>query len=105
MADHKPTQNPPERGRSPSAMQSYVQVEKIAQIAFILPCAAVIGWLGGGWLDAHLHQSWMTLGGFILGCIAGMTSAIKLAMSMVAEPKGGAGSASQHDDEDGDHSR
>lgn len=72
-----------------SGLQSVVQVEKISQIAFILPVAVLIGWLGGAWLDQHFHQSWMTLTGFILGSIAGMTSAIKLALSMVNEPKNG----------------
>lgn len=86
-----PEQNPmPERrsrGKESSGLQSLVQVEKITQIAVILPCAVCIGWLGGAWLDHHFHQKWMTLVGFVLGCIAGMTSAIKLAISLVNEPK------------------
>jgi len=66
-----------------------VQVEKIAQIAFVLPCAVCIGWLGGMWLDQHFHQDWMTLVGFILGCVAGMSSAIRMALDMVKDPKRG----------------
>ncbi len=70
-----------------SGLQSIVQVEKIGQIAFILPTAAVIGWLGGAWLDGYFHQKWMTLTGFMLGCIAGISSAIKLAISISNDPK------------------
>lgn len=86
-----PYQNPtPERrarGKESSGLQSLVQVEKITQIAVILPCAVCIGWLGGAWLDGYFHQKWMTLVGFVLGCVAGMTSAIKLAISLVNEPR------------------
>jgi F0F1-type ATP synthase assembly protein I len=86
-----PYNNPiPERKKSgglPEALKTYVQVEKIAQIAFVLPSAVLIGWLGGVWLDAKLHQSWMTMTGFILGCIAGFTTTIRMAMDLVAEPK------------------
>lgn len=67
--------------------KTYVQVEKIAQIAIVLPCAVLIGWLGGAWLDLHLHQSWITVVGFVLGCAAGMSAAIRMAMALVAEPK------------------
>ena len=86
-----PYQNPmPERrtrGKESTGLQSLVQVEKITQIAVILPCAVCIGWLGGMWLDRYFHQQWITLTGFVLGCVAGMTSAIKLAISLVNEPK------------------
>lgn len=86
-----PYNNPiPERkkdGGLSGALKTYVQVEKIAQIAFVLPSAVLIGWLGGVWLDAKLHQSWMTMTGFILGCIAGFTTTIRMAMDLVAEPK------------------
>lgn len=86
-----PYNNPiPERKKSgglADAMKTYVQVEKIAQIAFVLPSAVLIGWLGGVWLDAKLHQSWMTMTGFILGCIAGFTTTIRMAMDLVKEPK------------------
>ena len=68
------------------AVGTYVQVEKIAQIALVLPCAVLIGWLGGTWLDHRFHQTWMTLTGFILGCIAGFTSSIRMAMALVKDP-------------------
>ena len=86
MAYHKPTPEDGKRDGSQGALRSYVQVEKIAQIAFILPCAVIIGWLGGAWLGTHLHQSWMTITGIVVGCVAGMTSAIRLAMSSLNGP-------------------
>lgn len=101
MPYHKPIPESSKPNAFSSGLRSYVQVEKIAQIAIVLPCAVCIGWLGGAWLDAHLHQSWMTIVGFVLGCVAGMSSAIKMAMSMVAEPKSGAGSEKNPEDTGG----
>ena len=68
------------------AAKSYIQVEKVAQIGLVLPCAGLIGWLGGAWLDGHFHPHWMTITGFLLGCVAGMTTAIRMAMQLVADP-------------------
>jgi F0F1-type ATP synthase assembly protein I len=59
------------------------------QIALVLPCAVLIGWGGGAWLDMRLHQSWITLVGIALGSIAGMVSAIRLALAAVGDPKAG----------------
>lgn len=73
------------RGGLADAAKTYIQVEKIAQIGLVLPCAVLIGWLGGTWLDGHFHQSWMTLTGFLLGCVAGMTSAVRMAMALVSD--------------------
>ena len=51
------------------------------QIAFMLPCAAVIGW-GLGWLvDRWLHSHWATVVGLIFGLIAGMVSVIRIAVN------------------------
>jgi ATP synthase protein I len=87
MPYHNPIPERKSRGDLPEAVKSYIQVEKIAQIAFILPSAVLIGWLGGTWLDNHFHQSWMTITGFILGCIAGFTTTIRMALELVADPK------------------
>jgi ATP synthase protein I len=64
-----------------------VQAEKVVQIALVLPSAVLIGWLGGAWLDSRLHQSWIALAGFVLGSVAGMVSAIRMAKSYMADPK------------------
>jgi F0F1-type ATP synthase assembly protein I len=68
-------------------MGALIEAEKLGQIAFVLPAAVLIGWLGGAWLDSRLHQSWIALAGFILGSISGMVSAIRMAMNSGAAPK------------------
>lgn len=97
MAYQNPTSGRKSRSALSEAVGTYIQVEKIGQIALVLPSAVLIGWLGGMWLDGHFHQSWMTLTGFVLGCIAGFSSAIRMAMQMVNEParKPGAGNDSK----------
>ena len=50
------------------------------QIALVLPCAAVIGWLIGAWLDLHFHQKWISLVGIVFGGISGLVYVIRLAM-------------------------
>jgi ATP synthase protein I len=61
-------------------LQSLVQAEKLMQIAFVLPCAMVIGW-GAGWcIDHFLHTHWAVIAGLILGLVAGMVSVIRMAM-------------------------
>ncbi len=87
MAYNNPIPERKEPAGLTGVAKTYVQVEKIAQIAIVLPCAVLIGWLGGAWLDHRLHQSWITIVGFVLGCAAGMSAAIKMAMALVADPK------------------
>ena len=62
---------------------AYVEAEKLMQIAFLLPCAAFVGWLAGAWADSLLHQSWIAIFGVVFGCIAGLVSVIR--MALVAE--------------------
>lgn len=87
MPYHNPIPERKNRSGFADGMKTYVQVEKIAQIAFVLPSAVLIGWLGGSWLDNRFHQSWITITGFLLGCIAGFTTAIRMALDLVKEPK------------------
>lgn len=87
MPYHNPIPERKDKSGLSGAVKTYVQVEKIAQIAFVLPSAVLIGWLGGSWLDSHFHQSWMTITGFVLGCIAGFTTTIRMALDLVKDPK------------------
>ncbi|HUD55227.1 MAG TPA: AtpZ/AtpI family protein [Terracidiphilus sp.] len=91
-----PFQNPvPDnktRSKTASGFQSLVQAEKLLQVAFVLPSAMIIGWLAGAWADSKLHQSWMTIAGVIIGCVAGLYYVIRLAMD--AEKSAGASDAS-----------
>ena len=63
-----------------SGIASLVQAEKLAQIAFILPCAMLLGWGAGWWIDKHFHQEWATITGLVLGLVAGMVSVIRMAL-------------------------
>jgi F0F1-type ATP synthase assembly protein I len=63
-----------------SGLQGLVQAEKLMQIALVLPCAAVIGWGAGWWFDHHFGLKWVSVAGLVLGLIAGMVSAVRLAL-------------------------
>jgi F0F1-type ATP synthase assembly protein I len=67
--------------KQPSGLSLYVQAEKMLQIAFVLPCALVIGWGLGAWADHALHQKWMTIGGVILGSVSGLVFVIRMAFN------------------------
>lgn len=74
-----PDRKPP--SKTSSGMAAVIQAESLMQIAFVLPSAAVIGWLLGAWADSKLHQSWIGLAGLVFGFISGMVYVIKLALS------------------------
>jgi ATP synthase protein I len=83
MAFNAPNPNQkPERG----GMKSLAQTERLIQIALVLPIAVLIGWFFGAMLDRWLHQSWLTIVGIVLGMIAGMLEAVRMAL---AAGKGG----------------
>ncbi len=88
MPYNRPIPDDKPRGKdSMGLVGGLAQAEKMMQIALVLPSAVVIGWLGGAWLDGRLHQSWITLAGIVLGSVAGMVSAIRMAMAGAADPK------------------
>ncbi len=95
MPFHRPIPGQKETSIAKSGLAAYVQAEKLAQIALVLPSAVVIGWLGGAWADRHFHQSWLTLAGIVLGSIAGLTSAVQMALTA------GAGAKTEGKDGDG----
>jgi ATP synthase protein I len=72
-----------------SGLASLVQAEKLMQIAFILPCAMLVGWGAGWWIDKHFHQEWATIAGLVFGLVAGMVSVIRMALGAGAPAKGG----------------
>jgi F0F1-type ATP synthase assembly protein I len=73
--------------KQPSGFKLYVQAEKMLQIAFVLPCALVIGWVLGAWADRWLHQSWMTIAGVVLGCVSGLVFVIRMALAAEKDTK------------------
>ncbi len=84
-------------------LHSLVQAEKLLQIAFVLPCAMIIGWLAGAWAGSKLHQSWLTVAGIIFGCISGLVYVIRLAMD--AEKGTGAMDSPDRKDKESDRSQ
>jgi ATP synthase protein I len=89
MAFNPPNPNSEQRRKEPGrdsgqdtgGLASLVQAEKLMQIAFVLPCAALIGWGLGWWIDHHFGTHWATIGGLVFGLISGMVSVIRMALS------------------------
>jgi ATP synthase protein I len=79
MPDETPQQGQDAPKRT-KAVDSLVRAEKLTQIAFILPAAVVVGWLGGAGLDKWLHQDWIYLAGIVLGCVAGFVQIFRLVL-------------------------
>lgn len=78
-----PSPAPRKKASSPLAggMKTYAEAERLLQIAFVLPSAVVIGWLGGGWAAEHWHQHWMLLAGVLFGCVTGLYYVIQQAIA------------------------
>jgi F0F1-type ATP synthase assembly protein I len=70
----------PDPGPEKHGLKSLVQAESLFQIALVLPIAVLIGWFFGAMLDRWLHQTWITIVGLILGMIAGMMEAVRMAL-------------------------
>ena len=89
MAFNPPNSNEGERQRDSGGLASLVQAEKLMQIAFVLPCAALIGWGLGWWIDHHFGTHWATIAGLVFGLVSGMVSVIRMALSAGNGPRGG----------------
>jgi len=79
-----------ERAERGSGRHSLVQADSLMQIALVLPCAMLVGWFGGWCVDHFLHSQWGTATGLILGIVAGMISAIRMAvtaLNSLSKPK------------------
>jgi hypothetical protein len=85
-ADDAPSGDPAQGGVGGGMMGAWVQAEKMIQIALVLPCAALICWLPGVWLDRHFHQTWMAMAGVVFGIIAGLVAAVRMAVVYSADP-------------------
>jgi F0F1-type ATP synthase assembly protein I len=60
---------------------SWAQLAKYSQLAFVFPAATVAGWLIGAAMDRWLHMTWLYLAGLILGIVAGFVELIRAALS------------------------
>lgn len=88
MAFNAPIPEKRPEPRTGGATRSLAQAERLLQIAFVLPCAMLLCWGAGWWLDQHFHTKWITLVGIVFGMIAGMVSAIRLAMQIGGSTNG-----------------
>jgi ATP synthase protein I len=64
-----------------TGVDAIVQAEKLLQIALMLPCAAVVGWLIGAWADKHFHQTWIAIAGIVFGAVSGLVVVIRMALT------------------------
>ena len=64
-----------------SGVSAIVEAEKLLQVALMLPCAAVVGWLIGAWADKHFHQEWIAIAGLVFGAISGLFYVIRMALN------------------------
>lgn len=63
-----------------TGVEAVVQAESLLQIALMLPCAAIIGWLIGAWADKHFHQDWISIVGIVFGAVSGLVYVIRMAL-------------------------
>lgn len=89
MPFHPPIPDPRPRSKGAGMVSALIQAEKMMQIALILPCAAFVGWLLGGWLGLRLHLPWLGLVGIVFGGVSGLVYVIRMAMDAVKAPEEG----------------
>ena len=77
-----PEKNPnPEGAKRSGGLDTLIKAERLTQIAFVLPSAVVVGWLGGALADHLLHQKWIMIVGIILGSISGLVFVVQTAVA------------------------
>ena len=81
MPFHRAIPDSKQPAKPPSGLGAYVEAEKLMQIAFVLPSAVVVGWLGGALADHLLHQKWIVIVGIILGSISGLVFVVQTAVA------------------------
>ena len=64
---------------------TWQQVARYSQLAFVFPAAIVVGLVLGSLMDRWLHTTWLYLAGLILGIIAGFIELIREAASASKE--------------------
>jgi F0F1-type ATP synthase assembly protein I len=72
-----PQNNLPKRSSLTSGVEG---AERLIEIAFIMPAALAVGWLGGIGLDKLLHQHWIYIAGIALGFVAGFVEVLRSAL-------------------------
>lgn len=91
MPYHKPIPDSDSGSHRSGAFQAWVQAEKFIQIILVLPSAAFIGWIVGVGLDHALHKTWISMAGVVVGIVAGLVSAVRMAIYYAGKSDTGAG--------------
>jgi len=74
-----PEQKPP--GKAAGGLGAYVEMEKLLNIAFVLPSALAICGLAGWWVGNRLHLHWIFIAGIVFGCVVGLYYVIQQAFA------------------------
>jgi uncharacterized membrane protein YfcA len=82
MARKHQGSDPEDRARLGSGFSSFVEAEKLMQVAFVLPTALVICWFLGWWLAGKTHQKWLEIAGIVFGCVVGLFYVIQMAVAV-----------------------
>ena len=86
MPYHRPISDQNPSGKPSGLISALIEAEKLTQIALILPCAAVVGWLIGAWIGMRLHHPWIALVGIIFGGFSGLVYVVRLALDASKNP-------------------
>jgi F0F1-type ATP synthase assembly protein I len=72
--------NPKPTPKRSALTQGVASAERLIELAFIMPAALVVGWLGGAGLDKLFHQHWIYIAGILLGFVAGFIEVLRSAL-------------------------
>ncbi len=86
MPYHRPIPDDKPHGKPSGLIGALIEAEKLIQIALILPCAAVVGWLIGAWIGSRLHHPWIALVGIAFGGFSGLVYVVRLALDTSRNP-------------------
>ena len=98
IPDSQSRRRPGAPGKPSGAFGAWVEAEKYIQIVLVLPSAAFIGWLLGFWLDHVFHQTWISAVGAVVGIIAGLVSAVRMAVFYTTNSNGKGNNGDGRDD-------
>jgi hypothetical protein len=79
----------PRPAKPVGALGALAQAEKMLDVAILLPLAAFVGWAVGAWLDRHLHQSWIGVGGSLFGGVSALVYVARMAIRSMSGAENG----------------
>jgi uncharacterized membrane protein YfcA len=98
MPFNRPIPNSQNRSKVSSGVSAIIEAEKLLQLALMLPCAAVVGWLIGAWADSHFHQTWIAIAGIVFGAVSGLVYLIRMALETERETRNGTAAEKENPD-------